>query len=146
MNITTTRFGDIEVPEERMFAFPEGIPGFPEFKSAALLNAVDAEELASVEGSEKLFFLQSVADPDLAFLCMDPFSAFSEYEVDIDESALDIETSTEALVLTIMTVSDEDALQTVNLRAPIIANTRTRRAAQVVLADPRWSVTQQLEA
>ena len=147
MNITTTRFGAIEVTEDRILSFPSGIPGFPDLRAAAVISAADVDIFEGVEGVENLFYLQCTSDADLAFLCMDPFAAFSEYEIDIDESELGLADVTDALVLSIMTIpSDETQPMTVNLRAPIIANTRTRSAQQVVLDDPRWSVTQVLGA
>lgn len=145
MNITTTRFGEIEVAPERILNFPTGIPGFPDLRDVAVIPASETEQFASLEGVENLFYLQSIEDADLAFLCMDPFAAFSAYEIEIDEAAHELSDPTEALVLSIMTVpQDESGSVTVNLRAPIIANTRTRVAAQVVLDDARWSVTQPL--
>lgn len=147
MNITTTRFGEIEVAPERVLNFPSGIPGFPDLRSVAIIAAAETEQFASLEGVENLYYLQSTDDADLAFLCMDPFAAFAEYEIEIDESEHDLVDPTEALVLSIMTVPQDPASAvTVNLRAPIVANTRTRTASQIVLDDSRWSVTQPLGA
>ena len=36
MNIATTRFGEIEVPEECIICFADGLPGFPDETKFAL--------------------------------------------------------------------------------------------------------------
>src|SRR6478609_2678770 len=74
MDIATTRFGRLEVNEERIITFPHGLLGFPQHQRFALIQT----------GEENYFFwLQSVDEPSLAFVVTDPSIFFKDYEVPI---------------------------------------------------------------
>src|ERR1700721_963721 len=63
MEIQTSRFGTLAVEDERVMTFPNGLLGFPNHTRYALIQA----------GSENYFFwLQSVDEPNLAFVVTDP--------------------------------------------------------------------------
>ncbi len=55
---------------------------------------------------------------------------------------IEILDESEAMVLAIVTIAEDRA--TANLLGPIVVNTRTRRARQVVLADSTWSTKELL--
>src|SRR3989442_4459509 len=82
MDIATTRFGRLEVNEERIISFPNGLLGFPDHKRFALIQT----------GEENYFFwLQSVDEPNLAFVVTDPAIFFKGYEVPLrDETRQDL--------------------------------------------------------
>ncbi len=63
-NIATTRFGNIDIDEEKIIKFTQGIPAFEK-----------EHEFVMIPYDEKtpFLFLQSVKTPDLAFLMVDPF-------------------------------------------------------------------------
>jgi flagellar assembly factor FliW len=138
VQVTSTRFGAVDIRDEHLFTFTDGIPGFPAFQNAALVEVSATEHFKDLEGTEGLFYLQSTTDEDLAFMCVDPFWAIEGYEVDFDEKALGIESPADALVLAIITLAEGSAT-TANLKAPIVVNTNTRVATQIVLDDPRWT-------
>ena len=70
MKIKSTRFGELDVAENDVIHFSQGLPGFPEEYHFALLP----------QGEESpFFFLQSTQDPNLTFLLVDPFAFFAEY-------------------------------------------------------------------
>lgn len=137
MLVKSTRFGSAEVPESDVYVFESGIPGFAELRGVALVEASSTEHFAGLPDASGLFYIQSIDDDDLAFICLDPFWKVEGYQVDLDDEALDVKDPQEVLVLSIITLSSEDV--TANLRAPIILNTRTKSAFQIVLQDPRWS-------
>ena len=89
MQVETTRFGAIEVPDDEVVAFADGLPGFQEVRAMALLGAGEIEGASSAGGHHSLFWLQDVADPDLAFLTIVPWTAYPDYDIDIDASELD---------------------------------------------------------
>jgi len=71
MDIATTRFGRLEVNEERIISFPKGLLGFPQYQRYALIQT----------GEENYFFwLQSVDEPTLAFVVTDPAIFFKDYD------------------------------------------------------------------
>jgi flagellar assembly factor FliW len=147
MELTTRRFGTIEVLDENTLAVPAGIPGFPRMQRATLLSAtalVSGDDLGVEAGVEStpLFWLQDLDDGDLAFLCMVPWGSFPDYDFDIDGDELGIEDESDVRVLNIITVrrTDQANTMTANLRAPLVVDVRHQRLHQVILTDSRWSV------
>ncbi|MEM6553704.1 MAG: flagellar assembly protein FliW, partial [Planctomycetota bacterium] len=59
MIIKTSRFGEVEVDDNRVIRFERGVLGFPKYKDYVL-----------IDGGEESYFwwLQSVEVPDLAFV------------------------------------------------------------------------------
>ena len=63
MEVRTTRFGVVEIAEDRVITFPKGLLGFGQMKRYCLLEP----------GNDACFFwLQSLDDPTLAFVVTDP--------------------------------------------------------------------------
>src|SRR6266700_3073553 len=84
MEIQSTRFGLLNVDDERIIHLPRGLLGFPDYTRYALIQT----------GEENYFFwLQSVDEAGLAFVVTDPSIFFKDYEVPIRE-----ETQTELLL------------------------------------------------
>jgi len=128
LKVKTTRFGTMEIDENKLITFPGGIPGFENLRRFFILP---------VEGTQDIQWLQAVEKPEVALLVIDPFKFFKGYSVDIPEIALkelEIKEPSEALVLTTITVPrDNPGGTTANLVAPIVINTRLKRAKQVIL-------------
>ena len=76
MLVQSTRFGEVEVSEEGILEFPYGIPGFLEEKTFALLP---------YQSDSPFSLLQSVNDPNLTFILIEPFSFFPDYQFEIDD-------------------------------------------------------------
>jgi flagellar assembly factor FliW len=136
MDIQTTRFGLITVEDERIMNFPGGLLGFPEQARFALIQT----------GEENYFFwLQSVEDPNLAFVITDPAIFFRDYTVPIREETqaeLDLEDVADAQMFVICNKVGE--WLTGNLLGPLVVNVRNRRGSQVVLTDKKWTTRQPL--
>ena len=133
MRIQTTRFGTIEVNESSMLRMPEGMLGFEHCRRFALLE----EEPDSV-----FKWLQSLDDPALAFVLINPFDFFPDYDVELtDEQAeiLDLDDPEDAVMFTTVTVSREAGKVTTNLAGPIVMNRRTLRMRQIVFQDDNYS-------
>jgi flagellar assembly factor FliW len=139
MRLSTSRFGWVEIDEQDVFAVPHGIPGFPELRRVALFRADGGKDDAT------LFWLQDLDDGHLAFLCLVPWTAFPDYDIEFDEASLGIEDSGDVRVLNLVTVRREESDvevsgMTVNLRAPLIVDVFNRSVQQIILTDTRWSV------
>lgn len=109
------------------------LPGFPEARRFALVQLDDDGRLCA---------LRSLDQSDLRFLVVPPAHFFSDYAPVIDDDTvadLQIESADEVLVLVILTAGASLASSTANLLAPVVVNTRTRQACQVVLDDPTLS-------
>src|SRR4051794_22773628 len=83
MEINTSRFGRLNVDDERIMTFPRGLLGFPNHSRFALIQT----------GEENYFFwLQSVDDANLAFVVTDPTIFFKDYEVPLrEETQVDLQ-------------------------------------------------------
>lgn len=118
--------GDTIIPTESLYEFPEGLHGFESHREFAL---VPCER-------ENFWWLQATDEPGLAFLVVDPFVVHAGYEVDLgagDEKFLGLTNSSDALVLTVVTLpASKGQPATTNLRGPIVFNTTLRRARQIV--------------
>ena len=140
VRVTTERFGDLEVAADRVLSFPDGLPGFAEAHGFVLVDVTDNEEF---------YWLQSADDPSLAFLCANPWPFYPDYAPEVpddDQSALELDTAEDAMVLTILTVHREENLVTANLLGPVVVNQRTRMGRQVVLFGDEYPVQAPLVA
>jgi flagellar assembly factor FliW len=131
MQVRTTRFGNIEIADDRVITFPKGLLGFAEFKRYCLLEP--AEDSA-------FFWLQSLDDPTLAFVITDPSFFVPDYSVPIrgeQMGELGLSRLEDAQVFVI--VNKVDQTLTGNLQGPLVVNTLTRSGEQFVLAEKRWT-------
>ena len=88
------------------------------------------------------FFFFSAQEKSLAFLVVDPFIIFPDYELDIDDESLktiDITSPSDVIVLTILTIPRDGKDVTVNLQGPVIINKKNNKGMQVILTDTRWT-------
>lgn len=109
---------------------PEGLVGFPEYKSFELLYVSD----------QLPFIWLRLHGPDpLHFVVIEPAGIIPDYEIELfDEDAafLGIVDQTDAIVLNIVTVKPgAQATATVNLAGPLVVNRHTGIAKQCVLAN-----------
>jgi flagellar assembly factor FliW len=131
MQVKTTRFGVVDIADDKVIAFPQGLLGFPDHKRYCLLEP----------GEDACFFwLQSVDEPGLAFVLTDPALFFKDYEVPVrpdQAEGLAIEKMEDAQVFVI--VNKVGQVLTANLQGPLLVNTLNLTGQQLVLADKRWS-------
>jgi len=127
MLLRTTRFGTLNVNSDDVISAPCGLPGLEDCRQWVLL----------ADGvNESLGWLQSVTRPETALPVVSPrrfvpqyrFRAYRSELAPLELAGLD-----EAHVLTI--VSESDGRLTLNLKAPIVVNVRTRVARQIVTND-----------
>lgn len=136
MEIQTTRFGLLTVEDERIMSLPSGLLGFPNRNRFALIQT----------GTENYFFwLQSVDDPNLAFVVTDPTIFFKDYDVPVREETQQELKLTDPSFLQVFVICNKvgDWL-TGNLLGPIVVNAENRLAQQVVLTEKKWTTRQPL--
>jgi flagellar assembly factor FliW len=134
MDFQTTRFGALKLEDHRLVDFVDGIPGFPAFTRAVLIE---------VDDNPDYYWLQSVDDGDLAFLTVVPWSFFADYELvlnDDDQAAIGLDDAGDAFICCLVSVDRDARSFTANLRAPIVVNVAMNRARQVILPDERLSL------
>lgn len=139
MRIDTTNFGELEIKDNQVIDFPEGIPGFEDQREFVLLNNYDTEEPVP------FMWLQSTRDPELALVVAIPFFLRPDYEVDIPDdvlSTLDIKEPKEVGVYSVVKIQDAVEEMTFNLMSPIVINSRNRKGCQIVQDDSQWKVNE----
>jgi flagellar assembly factor FliW len=118
---------DVDVPA---LHFAAGIPGFPEARRFALVWWGEEDGPFSI--------LTSLEQTSLEFLVVPPHAFFPDYAPEIDDDIaerLGLESAEDAILMVIVTVGDDPGSATANLLAPIVVNSHTREAAQVVLTE-----------
>lgn len=132
MKKIVTRFGEVEYDPENLLHFPAGLIGLPNLCSFIVMPN-------KKEGP--LFWIQSVDDPDIAFVLTDPTNFFLDYLVEPDPTerqSLHIEEGDDCFVLSVVTVPPDQKI-TLNLAAPIFFAPKANRAIQVILQDCKYS-------
>ncbi|KAB2888469.1 MAG: flagellar assembly protein FliW [Desulfobulbaceae bacterium] len=126
-----TRFGEVEYDENNLLQFPAGLIGFPNLHHFIVMPN-------RKEGP--LFWIQSVDDPDIAFILTDPTNFFLDYAVipeTSERTLLRIEEGDECFVLSVVTVPPDQKI-TVNLSAPILYAPKSNRAIQIILENTSY--------
>ena len=134
MLIHTVNFGDLEVPEDRVISFKEGLPGFPQIHKFAVL---EREELKPFQ------YLQALDDPPISLFIINPFLIDPTYEFRLTETDMEDVNSTspaEMTVYAVATIPEDPNGATLNLMAPIVINEKDRCGKQVILHDSKYSV------
>jgi flagellar assembly factor FliW len=131
MIIETSRFGRMDVDGDRLINFEQGVLGFPSEQRYALIQTGE---------NSGFYWLQAVNRPELAFVVCDPRLFVPDYRVPVkkeDLGQIGLEDTEGAQVFII--VNKVDDLLTGNLQGPLVINTQTRAARQLVLSDKRYS-------
>ncbi|MFU8828185.1 MAG: flagellar assembly protein FliW [Phycisphaerales bacterium] len=136
MEVQTTRFGKVEIAEDRVINIPKGLLGFSEQQRYCLLQPSD---------DACFFWLQCIDDPTLAFVVTDPSLFFSDYSVPIrSEQSEDLRLRNLEDAQVFVIVNRVGGKLTGNLQGPVVINTVDRIGEQFVLAEKRWSTRHEL--
>ncbi len=126
MLVKTLLFGDIEVDDEYKIEFVSPILGFEDEREFILIK--EKEDFP-------FLWLQSLKTPELAFLLIDPFVFFPEYVIELDDSYKD----RPIIIYVIVTLNEDFRLSTANLVAPIIIDTESKKASQIILENSPYT-------
>ena len=137
MKVNTRIFGEIEISEDKIIVFENGIIGFPDMKRFTLIH--DDEKGPKVG----IRFLQSLDEPGFAMPVMDPLVVKEDYDPEINDELLASAgklTSDNLLVLVTITIPADLTKMTVNLQAPFVFNVDERKACQIVVEGNEYPV------
>lgn len=137
MKVNTRIFGEIEVEEEKLIQFANGIVGFPELKDFALIYDEEKGTDSDVR------WMQSIQEPNFAIPVIDPLAIKPDYNPVVEDELLksvgEINPA-ELLVLVTITVPKEITQMSINLRAPIIINAAVKKACQIIVEGEDYPV------
>jgi flagellar assembly factor FliW len=145
MKFVSKHFGTIDVDEQSVIEFPQGLPGFEDRRRFLPLQ---------MPAQPGLIFLQSLELAELCFLALAVHSVRPDYELEI--TAEDLETlglpagqqpriGQDVIALAILLL-EEGRDPSVNLRSPIVIHMNTRRALQAIRPDERYGYDEALVA
>lgn len=167
MLVQTARFGPVEVADDKVVLFPDGLIGFPEAKRFVLLAPSESSEPGTAgpgrpepqgvadsenkpgpqrpEGEPRVRFrwLQCLDRTDLAFLVASPLEFVSEYTVELSretQEKLKLAEGHEITLAVILTVPEDPRRMTANLAGPLVINVDTRLGCQAVQDNQRCPV------
>jgi len=135
MIIKSNRFGVIDVNEERVINFKDGLLGFPTMKTFILADDPNDSTLP-------FKWLICIENPDLAFLVTDPGIFFKDYVFDLsedDRTRIEATSEDDVSVLTLLTVPADPSKITANLRGPLVINWKTLVGRQIILKDTDYT-------
>jgi flagellar assembly factor FliW len=136
LKIRTTRFGTIEVEEDRIINMPLGMFGFPNKRQFVIFQHKE---------NSPFFWFQSVDDPGLAFVITSPFLVEPDYRLDMGGVLKKMSWKGEdrnhhlELYVVVNIPRGSPHKMTANLIGPILINNRTRQAVQMVISNSPYS-------
>lgn len=130
MQIQTKYFDQIEINHKNILTFPKGIPAFENLKEFILIDLPDNSAFTC---------LQSIEEQEIAFLMVNPWDFFPDYDIKISDEELKdigIQKKEQVKVYNIATIPKEAKNITINLIGPIIINQENNQAEQIILNTP----------
>ncbi|MGN0512786.1 MAG: flagellar assembly protein FliW [Lachnospiraceae bacterium] len=137
MLIKTKCFGDVDVAQEKIIRFENGIMGFEDYKEFTILFDSDKE------ASKTIMWLQSVDEQALALPVVDPLLITDSYDPIVEDELLasvgEIKED-DLLILVTLTVPSDITKMTANYKAPIIINAGTLKGVQLIAENDDYQI------
>lgn len=137
MKVNTKIFGEVDIADDKVIVFEGGIIGFPQLTRFALIH--DEEKGTGVG----MRWLQSMQEPNFAMPVMDPLIVKPDYNPEVEDELLKELGELNAenlLVLVTVTVPSDLKKMSVNLKGPVVINSQTRKACQVIVEGNEYAV------
>lgn len=140
MLIKTRGFGEIDIEPEKVMRFSRGIPGFERLRNFIVLSEGEDEP--------SFFWLQSTEDKDVSLVMVDIAGMVEDYNPLADKDELESELGRyvpeDFLIYNVANIQGSVRDMTVNLRAPIVINTRARKGMQIICENGEYDVRHKL--
>lgn len=127
MTVNTREFGPVEYAENDVITFVRPIYGFDELKRFIML--------CDDEVGEQFAWLQSVEEERICFVLINPYAVDSHYAPTITDEVKNALGEEEPIPWAITFIKENFEQSTVNLKSPVLVNTKARTAMQVILED-----------
>jgi flagellar assembly factor FliW len=129
MILNTIQFGKLEIEEENILEFKDGLIGFEEYKRFIIVT--DKEY-------EPIFWLVSADDPNLEFPIVNPLLFFPDYDPEV------VIESEEKTFFAIVSFRKELSETTINLKAPVIVDIANKTGEQIVINSEKYATDHNL--
>lgn len=130
MKANTRIFGEIDIDESKIITFVNGMVGFPDMKKFTLIYDEEKKNKGGI------MWFQSLDEPEFAMPVMEPTVILPDYNPTVNDellSPLGELTPDNLYVLVTVTVPSDITKMTANMKGPIIINTDTLLANQIVV-------------
>lgn len=135
MLLNTKHFGEININEEQIITFVDGIPGFESLTKYSIIQ--------TQEPDSAFCWMQSTENAELAFALVNPFMIKADYEFELTQEKLDmlnIRAPEEVVVYAIVVIPEDVSKASMNLKAPIIINSTTKKGAQIIIDNSKYEI------
>lgn len=133
MKAKTRLFGTIDIEDEKVITLEGGMIGFPFLQKFTLIFDEGKEKKAT-----SIMWLQSMDEGEVAFPVMHPNEIKPDYNPTVNDEMLvplGKLNDENTYVLVTVTAAAEARETTVNLKAPIVINTDTKKGCQIIVED-----------
>jgi flagellar assembly factor FliW len=131
MKVETRLFGTIDIGDEKIITFPEGIVGFYYMKKFALIRNEENEDAS-------IMWLQSMDEPQYALPVLEPSVLGMSYNPVVNDeylAPLGELAPEQTYSLVTLTVPSDITQMTANMKAPIVINMANNLAVQIIVED-----------
>ena len=134
MKLMTQKFGEIEIPDNKIIMMIKPILGFESLTKFCL-----------VENEEMLPFLwlQAIEEGSVSFIVVNPKVFFNDYNIEVNKielAEIEIQDVKSVETYVIATIPDDPMKMSVNLQGPILINTENNFGKQLVLVNSKYKV------
>jgi flagellar assembly factor FliW len=134
MIISTLRFGELEIPDDKIITMEKPVLGFEQLKKYCLVEREDCEPF---------LWFQSLEDPAIAFLVVNPVIFYPDYRIEVNPKEIEellVKDVRTVETYVIVTVPQDPQRISINLQGPILINTDSRLAKQLVMVNSDYRV------
>lgn len=134
MIVKSMKLGEVEVPDDKLITLERPILGFENLKQFCL---VEMKELVP------FLWLQSVEEPAISFLVVNPRIFFPDYKIEINPkeiAELRVARVESVETYVVVTLNRRPEEITANLQGPILINTENNLAKQLILVNSDYQV------
>ncbi|MBE5937789.1 MAG: flagellar assembly protein FliW [Lachnospiraceae bacterium] len=137
MKANTNLFGEIDIPDEKIITFEQGIMGFEDCKKFTIIYDSGKEERSSIS------WLQCMDNPELAFSMISPFYVMEDYNPIVESEwlkPLGEVNDDNVVIFVLMNIKSDITKLTANMKAPIIINSDTCKGAQLIVENQDYEI------
>lgn len=137
MLVKTKHFGEIDLDENKIITFDQGIMGFEDYKRFTLLYENE-------EGDGTIIsWLQSLDEPSIALPVISPFMIKTDYNPEVEDELLvpmGNLSDENMVVLVAVTVPSEIENISANMKAPFLINSDEKKGIQIIVQNNDYEI------
>ncbi|PJI09823.1 MULTISPECIES: flagellar assembly protein FliW [Clostridium] len=134
MKLHSKYYGDIEYNDSDIITFSKGLPGFKKLTKFIIVP---------FEGNNVFSIMHSTEDIEIGIIIVSPFMVVKDYEFKLLENQikeLEVEKESDILVYNTVCPNKDVSKMTVNLKAPIVINTKSKVGEQLILDNDKYPI------